>query len=92
MANIRAHLYISGYVQGVAYRYSAIRTAQHLGVCGWVKNLPDGRVEALVEGEEALVRQMVDWCREGPPSAVVSDVEVSYPPYQGEFGSFELTW
>jgi len=92
MANVRAHVYISGYVQGVAYRYSAIRTAKHLGVTGWVKNLRDGRVEAVIEGEEAQVQQMVEWCHQGPPSAVVSGVDVSYSPYQGVFMSFDLAW
>jgi acylphosphatase len=89
---IRAHLYISGYVQGVAYRYSAIRTAQRLGVTGWVKNLRDRRVEAVIEGEQAQVEQMIEWCRQGPPAASVSWVEVSYSSYQGTFMSFELAW
>ncbi len=92
MGMIQAHLYISGYVQGVGYRYSAIRAAQHLGVCGWVKNLRDGRVEAVIEGAQTDVEQMIDWCREGPSGAVVSGVEVKYLPYQGAFASFELAW
>ena len=92
MANICAHVYISGYVQGVAYRYSAIRAAKRLGVTGWVRNLRDGRVEALIEGEETSVRQMVAWCYEGPPSAVVSDVTAEYRPYTGSFRSFDVTF
>ena len=92
MDMMRAHLYISGYVQGVAYRYSAIRMAQHLGVSGWVKNLRDGRVEAVIEGKKTDVEQMTDWCRSGPSGAGVSGVEVDYLPYRGEFLSFELAW
>ena len=92
MANICAHVYISGYVQGVAYRYSAVRTAKRLGLTGWVKNLRGGRVEALIEGEEAQVRQMVAWCHEGPPSAVVSDVIEEYQPYTGKFHSFDVVF
>lgn len=92
MTMIRAHLYISGYVQGVAYRYSAIRTAKRLGVTGWVKNLRDRRVEAVIEGEQAQVEQMIEWCRQGPPAASVAGVEVSYSPYQGAFTTFELAW
>ena len=92
MANICAHVYISGYVQGVAYRYSAVRTARRLGLTGWVRNLPDGRVEALIEGEAAHVRQMVAWCQEGPPSAAVTEVTEEYRPYTGKFRSFDVVF
>jgi acylphosphatase len=89
---IRAHVYISGVVQGVGYRYSAMRAARSLAVTGWVKNLPDGRVEAVIEGPAADVEQMIGWCRQGPSGSRVSGVEVTYLPYQGEFGSFDLAW
>lgn len=89
---IRAHVYISGDVQGVGYRYSAIHTARRIGVSGWVKNLHDGRVEAVIEGAQADVEQMLAWCRQGPSGGYVSDVEVQYLPYQGEFSSFDLAW
>ena len=92
MKMIRAHAYISGYVQGVGYRYSAIRAARHIGVSGWVKNLDDGRVEAVIEGEQNDVEQMIDWCRRGPAGGNVAGVELSYLPYQGEFHSFDLAW
>ncbi len=92
MDMMRAHLYISGYVQGVAYRYSAIRQAKQLSVTGWVKNLRDGRVEAVIEGGKSNVEQMIDWCRSGPNGASVSGVDVRYLPYRGEFLSFELAW
>ncbi|MFP4133916.1 MAG: acylphosphatase [Halothece sp.] len=73
---IRTHLWISGKVQGVGYRLSAQNEARKLGVNGWVKNLPDGRVEAVLEGEKAAVEQMMQWCHQGPTSAVVTEVQV----------------
>ncbi len=90
MAQIGMHLYVSGYVQGVAYRYSAIRQAKSLGLTGWVRNLRDRRVELLVEGEETAVRQMLDWCYQGPRAAQVTDVDVEMCTYSGKFQRFEL--
>ena len=92
MANICVHVYVSGYVQGVAYRYSAIRQAKHLGVTGWVKNLRDGRVEVLIEGEEPQVNQMVDWCGHGPRSAHVTNIQTEQLPYSGKFHRFDVVF
>ncbi len=92
MAKTRAHIYVSGIVQGVFFRANAAREAEHLGVTGWVKNLPDGRVELIVEGEGHLVDQMVSWCRRGPPGAEVEDVEVEVLLYRGEFSDFSITY
>jgi acylphosphatase len=89
---VRAHLFISGRVQGVNFRYYTQRKAQELGLTGWVRNLWDSRVEAVFEGEEQAVRRAVDWCRVGPPSAWVEDVEVTYEPPTGEFGGFRVTY
>jgi acylphosphatase len=89
---VRAHLFISGRVQGVNFRYYTHRKAQELGLTGWVRNLWDSRVEAVFEGEEQAVRRAVDWCRVGPPSAWVEDVEVTYEPPTGEFGGFRVTY
>jgi acylphosphatase len=80
---IRAHVWISGQVQGVAYRVSAAKIATHLGLVGWVRNLPDGRVEAIFEGEEAAVESMLRWCHEGPPEAIVEQVRASYETPEG---------
>jgi len=88
MKSIRVHLYIYGHVQGVFYRDTMRRFAQSLGLTGWVRNLPDGRVEAVVEGEEEKVEQLVSWCHRGPPSAHVSKVDVSREPYTGEYNVF----
>ncbi|PIE33478.1 acylphosphatase [candidate division KSB3 bacterium] len=90
MAYIGMHVYVSGLVQGVAFRYSAMREARHLGVGGWVKNLRDGRVELLIEGESVAVSQMVDWCRHGPSSARVTECHVDQYPYSGAFLSFDV--
>ena len=70
------HLYISGRVQGVGYRHATYTTARKLGLNGWVRNLPDGRVEALLEGSKELQEQMVTWCYTGPAFAQVSDIEI----------------
>lgn len=72
----RAHVHVAGMVQGVAFRYYAQQKAEELGLAGWVKNLPDGRVEAVFEGDPDRVREMVAWCESGPASADVEDVTV----------------
>ena len=75
---VRARLLISGIVQGVGYRYSCRREAQGLGLTGWVRNLPDGRVEAVLQGTREQVERMIKWCYRGPEEARVSDIAVSY--------------
>lgn len=92
MAKSCAHVYISGYVQGVAFRYYTIRQAKNLGVTGWVRNLRDGRVEVLVEGEESQVNQLVNWCRQGPPAAHVTDIQTEIQPYTGKFTTFDVVF
>lgn len=92
MDKARAHVYISGYVQGVFFRANTRVKALQLGVTGWVRNLPDGRVEALFEGDAESVRQMVQWCRSGPPGAEVEDVAVSWEPFKGEFRTFSVAY
>ncbi|MEO5853603.1 MAG: acylphosphatase [Nocardioides sp.] len=67
---------VTGRVQGVAFRYHAQEQARRLGVTGWVRNEPDGSVVAHLEGEEEAVGSLVAWCREGPPYARVSGVDV----------------
>lgn len=88
----RAHLYISGRVQGVFFRATTREEAKKRGVTGWVKNLPDGRVEAIFEGEEEKVNEMIDFCHKGPSSARVDDVEVSWEEYQDEFNRFKIRY
>ena len=88
----RVHLYISGLVQGVFYRANTRDEARRLGLTGWVRNLPDGRVEAIVEGEEGRIKELIDWCHQGPPGAQVRDVEVRWEDYKGEFADFEIRY
>jgi acylphosphatase len=86
----RAHVYVNGLVQGVYFRSSTRELAYDLGVKGWVRNLPDGRVEAVFEGEEEMVRRLVDFCRRGPPRSRVSNVDVAWEKFTGEFMYFGL--
>ena len=86
---VRAHLLVSGRVQGVYFRESTRLEAQSLGVYGWVRNLIDGRVEAVFEGEEHAVKTLVNYCRNGPPAARVNNLEVIYGPFKGEFSNFK---
>jgi len=82
---------VSGHVQGVWYRGSMVRQARAAGVAGWVKNLPDGRVEALLEGSSEAVDAMIEWCRHGPPGARVRDVETHEHTLQGLSG-FDIAY
>jgi acylphosphatase len=85
---VRAHLLVSGRVQGVYFRQSTLLEARNLGVNGWVRNLMDGRVEAVFEGEEHSVKMLVNYCRQGPSAARVDNLYVSYGPFKGEFSNF----
>jgi len=86
----RAHAYVSGRVQGVFFRAETADLARSLNVNGWVRNLPDGRVEALFEGEEENVRQLLDFCGRGPPGAYVRHVDVKWEEWKGEFSDFRI--
>lgn len=87
---MRQRLLISGRVQGVGYRASAAGQGRGLGLRGWVRNLRDGRVEALVEGPEADVEAFVAWCRRGPPAARVDDVDRSPATGDDPLGPFDV--
>ncbi|MEM7555571.1 MAG: acylphosphatase [Cyanobacteria bacterium P01_A01_bin.84] len=80
---VRVHAFISGKVQGVGYRYSTVEQGQKLGINGWVRNLSDGKVEAVFEGKPEIVEQMIRWCHDGPPTAVVSGVDFEYEDVEG---------
>lgn len=86
----RAHVHVSGLVQGVFFRDTARREADRLGLSGWIANLPDGRVEAVFEGDPASVREMLQWCGRGPSKASVESVETGYEEPRGEPGGFEV--
>ena len=83
---VRRRLMISGRVQGIGFRYSCRRVAESAGVSGWCRNLPDGRVEAALEGEAEAVERVVNWCRRGPSRAMVNDVDVVSETPEGATG------
>ena len=82
----RARVQVRGRVQGVFFRAEARARAESLGVAGWIRNLPDGRVEAVFEGEDEHVESMVEWCRRGPAGAKVEEVDVERQERVGETG------
>lgn len=92
MAIARAHLFISGLVQGVFYRATCRDEAAARGLGGWVRNLADGRVEAVIEGEKETVQSLIAWCREGPSGSRVTGVETTWEEPKGEKGGFRVTY
>lgn len=86
----RARVYVSGQVQGVFFREATRERAEKLGLAGWVRNLHDGRVEALFEGPSQGVREMVGWCKEGPSHAEVEDVDAEFEAAEGDLTGFEV--
>jgi acylphosphatase len=92
MASKRVHLLIAGRVQGVCYRAYTSEQAQDLGVMGWVRNLPDGRVEVTAEGPEDRLKQLVTWCWSGPPWAKVQAIEEDWQEPTDEFQTFRVRY
>ena len=90
MKNRRAHIFVSGRVQGVFFRAGAQKKARELGVTGWAHNLADGRVELLAEGETEKLEQFVAWCKEGTPLAKVDHCDVQFEEYKNEFPDFSI--
>ncbi len=86
----RVHLWVSGVVQGVAFRYFACRKARELGVVGWVKNLLNGSLEIMAEGEEWQLKEFIESVRIGPPAATVTEVEIKEEEFKNEFNQFEV--
>ncbi len=89
---VRARAVITGKVQGVYFRTETQRAAKQKNVMGWVKNRPDGSVEALLEGGEPSVKAMLEWCRQGSPFSRVHHVEIVWEPYVGDFERFEIVF
>lgn len=90
MRHRRVHVWVSGRVQGVFFRAATRDQARALGISGWVRNLPDGGVEIVAEGDGRNVEAFLDWCRQGPPRARVDSVAVREESPAGEFESFEV--
>ena len=87
----RTSIIAHGRVQGVAFRHHTCRCALELGVTGWVRNLPDGAVQGLFEGDDGAVADLVEWCRSGPPAALVERLDVQKGNYSGEFDEFTIS-
>jgi acylphosphatase len=87
---VHAHVIVSGAVQGVWFRASTQRKAEELGLKGWVRNTPDGCVEAVFEGDKSRVEDMIAWCHQGPPAAEVENVKVNYADFSGAFSGFAI--
>lgn len=91
MEKMRARVLISGKVQGVCFRIATEKEVSRFQkITGWVRNLPTGQVEALFEGDQESIKKLITWCHQGPPSARVTQVEVSREPYQGDFSDFRI--
>ncbi len=90
MKTEKAHLFIEGKVQGVFFRASAKEQADKLGLNGWVRNLSDGSVEIQVEGEKETLKRFLEWCKTGPPNALVTNVDLNHLQSSGEFCSFSI--
>ena len=86
----RAHVRVAGQVQGVFFRDSTRQKAEELNLAGWVKNLPDGRVEAVFEGPPDRVKKMLRWCEEGPQQATVENVDTDIEDPGGDLSGFEV--
>lgn len=92
MSKQRVHLFVKGKVQGVFFRQALKVMAKKKNVFGCVKNLKDGRVEAILEGEDVNVSSLVEWCHAGPANARVEEVEIRNEKYKGEFSKFEVLY
>jgi acylphosphatase len=89
---VRAHAIISGRVQGVFYRMETQRAADRIGVTGWVKNRPEGTVEAVFEGAKNQVEAILKWCWDGPRLASVDNIDVTWEAFTGEYTHFDVTY
>ena len=90
MNSKRVHLLISGRVQGVYFRQGMMETAEKNNVLGWVRNLPDNRVESVLEGNDSNVDAVIEWAHFGPAGAVVDELKISEEIFTGEFRAFEI--
>jgi len=89
---VRTHIFISGRVQGVFFRQFIQEKTQELGLFGWVKNLDDGRVEIVIEGDKEKIEKILIYLKKGPLLAKVENIEINYEQYQGEFKEFSILY
>lgn len=90
MTYTRAHIKIIGLVQGVFFRASAMRKARTLGITGWIRNLDDGSLEIIVEGELSIIDNFIAWCKFGPPNAKVERIHIQFESPKDEFNDFRI--
>jgi acylphosphatase len=88
----RGHVFVNGRVQGVFFRSQTKHNADRHDVTGWVRNLPDGRLEAVFEGEKEAVQTLIEFCKHGPSGARVTNVELTWETYTGEFDRFKIKY
>jgi len=88
----RVNIIVTGIVQGVFFRYNTMKKANELDIKGWVKNLRDGRVEIMAEGEEENLNKFIEWCKKGPQGAYVEALTLEWKEYTGEFSTFQITY
>lgn len=89
---LQLHVFVDGLVQGVGFRHATYMAAREQGLKGWVKNLPDGRVEACLQGDRADLETMLAWCRKGPYLSKVERVDSTWEPASDEYSSFEIAF
>ena len=92
MSNKRVRLIVTGRVQGVFFRQSLKAKAKQNNIFGWVKNLQDGRVETILEGNEENIRILVEWAHSGPANAIVENVEIHNEKFDDEFRKFDVLY
>ena len=92
MMKLRIHAFVSGRVQGVFFRAHTKHVAQSLNLTGWVRNLPDGRVEVVAEGEEKSINKLIEFLKRGPPLARVDKLEIEKEEWSGEFIDFDIRY
>lgn len=92
IVKVRAHIFVSGLVQGVFFRSYTRQEANRRNVKGWVRNLTDGRVEVLIEGEEDDVKKMIESCRKGSSHARVKNLTITWEDYNGDFQDFKIRY
>ncbi len=89
---LRIHAFVSGMVQGVSFRSETKRIAKNLDIKGWIKNLPDNRVEIIAEGEKDKIDVLIEFLKKGPPAAKVDNVDVKIENHKGEFKDFSIKY
>jgi acylphosphatase len=88
----KCHVFISGKVHGVFFRANTRDIALNLGLKGFVRNLPDGRVEAVFEGDKEKIKKIIEFCKKGPPGAIVENLDVKWEKYNGDFKDFQIKY